>query len=505
MNKIIKKIMPVIFALAVLFCVLFLNRAMKSHNAEELSISYYEQPAGKTDIVFVGTSAIMNGIYPMDLWHDYGFVSFNLGSGNQSLGESYYLIKEAIERDHPSLIVLDCSRAFRDEVIAKASYLHYVTDNMPMLSKNRISMIGELGADLDEEQVKALYFPLIEYHSRWKEITKKDFDEDEKVYTFGAKTDNRVTVSGAYERLEIDTENAISELSLAYFERITDLCRENDTELLLLTLPVISISKYISQQTYTLRRNAAYALEEYAQQKHVGYLNLIDGNEEIGLDPECDTVDGQHLNYSGSLKMTDYLGRYISENYAVQDHRPESAYSYMNDAYEKYRGYLAEKLLISTNRMEPFMNALVKASRRDDAIVVITNRINPDTTVLKPMEEFSSSFRSMGLTGDFTKTYIAVIDEGNVIIEGNIEDVNSGFVCDQWHYINDDLSLKISMVPSDPAVVIGGVNLISSANGFQAVVYNKVKKDTMDSLSADTSKTSYSLEHYTDLNRSFDN
>ncbi|MCR5793832.1 MAG: hypothetical protein K6G61_00620 [Solobacterium sp.] len=505
MNKIIRKIMPVIFVIAVLFCVLFLNRAMKSRNAEEISTSYYDQPAGKTDIVFVGTSAIMNGIYPMELWHDYGFTSFNLGSGNQSLGQSYYLIKEVIERDHPSLVVLDCSRAFRDEVIAKASYLHYVSDNMPMFSKNRIGMISELSGEFDEEQVKALYFPLIEYHTRWTEITKKDFDRDEKTYTFGSKVDNRLTVSDEYKKKDIVTENAISERSLAYFDRITKLCKENDTELLLLTLPVISVSKYISQPTYTLRRNAAYALEEYAAKNRTGYLNLIDGNEEIGLDPEYDTVDGQHLNYTGALKMTDYLGTYIRENYRVTDHRPESAYAYLNDAYEDYRNYLDEKLLISTNRMDIFLNALEKASRRDDCIVVVMNTTDPEKTKLNPMEDYADLFRRLGLTGSFAGNFYAVIDEGNVVAEGSIPEANAGYIYDKIHYDDPVRGLKISLDPSDPAVIIDGMNRISGTNGFQAVVYNKKKHDLMDSLSADTAQASYSLVHWTEQNISFDN
>ena len=497
--------MPVIFIIALLFSVLSLNRIMKNHNAEEISSSYYDQPAGNTDIAFVGTSMMMNAVYPMELWHDYGYVSFNLGSGNQTLRESYYLIKEVVERDHPSLVVVDCSRIIRDDASVKVPYLHYITDNMPLLSKNRIGLIREVSSQLDEEQVHALYFPLIEYHSRWTELTKYDFDKDEKIYSFGAKVDNRYTYSGDYEHYPVDKENAFNEESSAEMDRIIDYCRENDTELLLVTLPVLSFSKYISQKTYTRRVNAAAALEDFAAERQLDYLNLLEDYDDIGLDSQTDSVDGQHLNYTGALKLTDYLGRYIKAHYPVTDHRDESAYAYMDKAYGDYQDYLAEKLLNRTNHMELWLDAMISASKRDDTVIVITNRT--DATEINPMTDYAASFKMLGLTGDFSKNYFAVIDCGAVVFEGNVEDPASGFIDkeERWHYVNNALDLKISLYPEEPAIVMDGSNLIRGTNGFQIVVYNKIKHDTMDSMSVDTTKTTYGLSHYYDLNRSFDN
>ncbi len=39
----------------------------------------------KCDVLFVGSSVILDDIYPLYLYNDYGIAAYNLGTGNQSL------------------------------------------------------------------------------------------------------------------------------------------------------------------------------------------------------------------------------------------------------------------------------------------------------------------------------------------------------------------------------------------------------------------------------------
>ena len=49
--------------------------------------------------------------------------------------------------------------------------------------------------------------------------------------------------------------------------------------------------------------------------------------DELGIDFKTDMAENIHVNFSGSKKLTEYLGNYIVNNYEVTDHRGDSEYS----------------------------------------------------------------------------------------------------------------------------------------------------------------------------------
>ena len=58
--------------------------------------------------------------------------------------------------------------------------------------------------------------------------------------------------------------------------------------------------------------------------------------DEIKIDWTKDTRDkGDHLNYTGSLKVTKFLAKYLSEK-NLPDHRDDEKYKSWNELYNKY-------------------------------------------------------------------------------------------------------------------------------------------------------------------------
>ena len=60
------------------------------------------------DVLFFGTSHMKYGILPMELWHDYGIVSYNLGTNLQLLPTTYWQMENVLEYTSPKLVVIDC-------------------------------------------------------------------------------------------------------------------------------------------------------------------------------------------------------------------------------------------------------------------------------------------------------------------------------------------------------------------------------------------------------------
>ena len=61
------------------------------------------------DVLFFGTSHVINGIFPMQLWNDYGITSYNFGGHANSLAMAYWTMVNAVEYHKPKVAVLDLS------------------------------------------------------------------------------------------------------------------------------------------------------------------------------------------------------------------------------------------------------------------------------------------------------------------------------------------------------------------------------------------------------------
>jgi hypothetical protein len=66
------------------------------------------------DVLFLGSSQTAAGFNPQNLYDSFGIRSYNLGSNHQSLWASYYWLREALGRQSPKVVVLDCYELFLD-------------------------------------------------------------------------------------------------------------------------------------------------------------------------------------------------------------------------------------------------------------------------------------------------------------------------------------------------------------------------------------------------------
>ena len=336
MNKKMKHFAKLCLFLISLFLILLgLSDKIRIQKNQQMSGLYYKFQENTFDVLFFGTSILYRGVYPMNLWNQYGIVSFNLGSGNESIPMSYYLIKDGIEKDSPSLIVLECSFINREGKVPSSPYIHYVTDNMPYFNLNRQEMIFDL---IDKKDRDEYIVPFIAYHSNMDKLFSKSAIMENARYGFGARITKNIYDGPLFQMNPVIKENALSETATDYLLKITDLCESKNIPLLLFTIPILSSSDLCSQSDYDSRRNAAYALEDFAKEHDITYLNLVDKFEELNL-TVSDSADGFHLNVSGAEKLTAYLGDYIVTHYDIPSRKEDVNYSFMQKAYEEYLAY----------------------------------------------------------------------------------------------------------------------------------------------------------------------
>ena len=316
----------VCFLLILVLLINSLTFITRDKNEANLVYPYYDEPKNSLDVVFVGSSHIMCGIYPMELYREYGITAYDYTSSALVLPQAYYQVVEALKTQTPTVLVLDISGIIYGNVkIGSPEYVHVQFDNMKW-SFNKIAAINDLIEEPDDRL--EYYFPLLKFHTRWKELTPEDYQritgDSKGAYVSEAVLEDIVP----YEIMPKDHIVPISEYAEAYLLKILDYCRNRGVQVLVLNIPSSE------GETIQGRYNAVYGIaEEYG----FPYLNLLHCLDEIGFDYRTDLRDAAHCNRSGAEKVTSYVGRYLKENYDLPDRRDDAAYaSAWDTAYEKY-------------------------------------------------------------------------------------------------------------------------------------------------------------------------
>lgn len=278
------------------------------------------------DVLFFGSSHVINGVFPMELWDDYGIISYNFGGHGNQIPTTYWVLKNALDYTTPKLVVIDCYAVSSELKIrdgqAGIDQLHISFDDIP-LSKNKIDSVFDL---LSEDEHKLDFFwDFSIYHNRWDELTNIDFDTSRTTTEKGAES--RINVA-APEISEEEVKDKIDGGSVgeAYLEKMITECRERNIDVLLVYLPFPAKKLYYQEANY---------IEDFAKAHNVKYINFLNENV-VDYDTDCYDSNG-HLNPSGAYKVTRYLGEFINDNYDIENKQKNSLYSQWNDDYNKYK------------------------------------------------------------------------------------------------------------------------------------------------------------------------
>lgn len=297
------------------------------------------------DVLFFGSSHSELFFNPMILWKQYGIVSYNFGNPEEGIPVSYWLMKNAIEIHKPKIIVFDVSMIGNGSVYSGEDHLHYALDSFP-LSKLKLDAANDLLNDTSEKL--SLLFTIGYNHSRWKEISKpkNNFVKGSFSYgdwhTKGCKSFEQHPIT--YEFSSVGKESQ----DIEYIDKIIELCKDNDIELVLTANPFICPME---------KQELINSVEMLALRKNVTFVNLIKINRII--DYNIDLYDKEHVNQSGLNKMSIYWGSYLVTNYELQDHRGDSKYYKLwEKEYEDFQQLKYESMWWLTDNIEEFLQML---------------------------------------------------------------------------------------------------------------------------------------------------
>ena len=252
------------------------------------------------DVLFTGDSEASNTFSPFQYWKEQGIASYNLGGSAQRLNDCYTVLEEVLKHQKPKVLVLEPNTLFRKNAVYNKE------DSVLMMA----------------EQI----FPVLHHHNIYKSINLG-------VNLLGATKENAYAdqCKGYYARVKIrpyqgsdqymktnKRETAIYPETMEYFEKIVQLCKENQVELIMVSSP--------SPKNWSDERHDV--IQALCDNYGITYYDLNKLDNALALDWTTDTLDrGDHLNINGSKKVNAYFGKILKEKYHIPDHRGEADYA----------------------------------------------------------------------------------------------------------------------------------------------------------------------------------
>lgn len=311
MSKTLKNTISAVAFIGILASILmglsFLMKPGKSENVnaleDPLTNGILSEEKNTVDVLFLGDSECYSTFIPLQIWKEHGITSYVCGTSDQVLSYSYELLAKSMKKQDPKVVVLETNAIFRE-----------VTSTKAFLNK-----------------AEGL-FSVFKYHDRWKLLQPKElrlndvktYDRRSKGYLFNASvspadTDGYMEPCGDREPVPKD--------NLKYLTKIRDYCKKNGAELVLVSVPSTKNWNYSKHN----------AVSDLASELEINYVDMNTLGSEIPIDWKRDTRDkGDHLNYFGASKATEYFGKYLESKGFFEDKRKLEKYSYWNRTADEF-------------------------------------------------------------------------------------------------------------------------------------------------------------------------
>ena len=292
--------------------------------------------ADQIDVLYLGTSHVINGVNPVQIFEQYGYTGYNMGGHGSILPASYWELMIALQYCNPKVVFIDTYMLEKDyqyidvmdenataaDLNTSVEQLHLNMDCWPY-SDVKKAAIEDLIYDKELHQDFLFDFEL--YHERWTELDKNDFLRlkgagDRNCLMGGEK---RTQVYGTYT-LEEPTQGLPQEtVSMQYLRKIIEECKSRGIEVVTMLLPLAQLQPHDMEVAATTEQISA----EYG----VPFLNMIQDTSIVNL--YTDLNDSGHLNVGGMNRVSAYLGKWMADNESsiLTDHRGDSAYSRWTD------------------------------------------------------------------------------------------------------------------------------------------------------------------------------
>ena len=353
MKTTVKNILKSILFLAVLgICIVASILVVRRKDSQYKYADFFDKAAkDQIDVLFIGSSHVINAMNPAVLYGEYGITSYNMGGHGSVMQATYWELIEALQYCKPKYVVVDTFLMQKDYKYLDVMYedsseeernssidqLHLNMDVWP-LNKLKIAAIRDLISD--EEIQKEFLFDFMVYHDRWDELDGNDYKvltgTEDRNELFGAEMRYGIELTpGIYGEPGDDNGLGGDTIGEEYLRKIINECQRR------------GIDVYVTFLTCSASVDDKRAVDSariICDQYDVPLVNM----QEMGVvDLYTDLNDTGHMNANGAIKATKCIGQILADDGECVDHRQDPAYSYWQERADQFYDEIRDIALYS--------------------------------------------------------------------------------------------------------------------------------------------------------------
>ena len=172
--------------------------------------------------------------------------------------------------------------------------------------------------------------PFIRFHSRWSTLSSWSYGTQETKYKGSlTKKDYFRKVVDAAEAFKVysDAHTEMKEGVQQVFTELLDYLDREHVNALFVKVP------QAVKKAFQGRMNV---LEELLKSRGYPCLDMLSDYEAVGINPRRDFYNTYHTNVRGAYKLTEYMAKYLVEQYHFADKRGQAEYADWDEAGRDY-------------------------------------------------------------------------------------------------------------------------------------------------------------------------
>ena len=289
----------------------------------------YNTKTDSIDILIFGSSHALNSYNPKVIDKTLNTTTFNLASASQRLNTTKFLIEDITHEFNPKIVVLDLFYfSVKDAIEKKDKDFQLIVYNN---TRNSINKLNTVHSYYDLKDVIPVLSSTIRNHNKWHEIfiDKKEKNRIGKIRGFvplyniiSEKERNRYKDFYTKKHNSHPIKSTFKNLSENEINRILEIntfLEKRNIQLILVSAPYFRY--FYGNENIKFHS----LLNHLSDSLNVNYLDYNAHFDKLNLDFK-DFNDQNHVNISGSNKLSAYLSKYISNN---------SNFEIKNNAYIK--------------------------------------------------------------------------------------------------------------------------------------------------------------------------
>ena len=431
----------------------------------------------KVDMVYVGGSAAFVYWQPLRAWNECGYTSYSYATDTIPAESIKAYIEEARKLQNPELFVVGI-RAFQyysDEPAEQG--VRNGTDSMDMTSLSRYKILNEYfrNREIPEDtDVLSYYLDIAKYHTNvgnlgastaWKLI-----DNDDNVVNKGWEWIDKYGYLEQPENFHTDERAKLPDNDIRLLKELLTYCKAENLNVLF-----VVCQYWITKEHQTKYNTMADMIQSYGFQ----YLNANEYYDEMTLDFSTDFYNKNHVNLFGAKKYTEFLEKYISENYNLENHRGDPAYASWDEAYqefqkqEEHHAQTVLDLKADVEKSSEIQKQMKEAkSLAEWQKLVSDNRftlIVTGTQEIRWPENVADQrvLSDWGLTSDSSR-YIRVIKGGEIkYTNAKDEALTAEGVLGIW----DDTSYHVSVEKEFPVITLNDQQMLTDKTKVNVIIF----------------------------------